>query len=418
MRKSNLYLWIVMCIGIVLLSSLTACNLTPTAIPTPTMTPGPSPTPPSYKPVSYHAPNFGVVNPSFYDVLRVVDAEGRSLDQYSVDVGASWNRLDFHWSWIRKEVDGNLGWYWNGTDHDGPYSYDEAVRTTSLTLIGILDGGIPTDPVILGDNPYQLNGSWEAFVTQVVSRYGDKISAWEIGNETGLYDPLSTGQYLDALATACHVIGELQGHENATVILGSPDDQVGLSLANDANEYPGLSADYTASYKDILEGIKDNTSIRECVDVIGLHPYYLPAWSWWTVTGVDMYLKDTLGWDSPPQYWITESGIQHNDNVDCDPTAKGPCVSDFVQASYVIQQYVMATQAFSEVHPDSSASVVIHHRIRDNGSVETFGLLNDNNFRLPSYYAAWLVTQVLGEATYGFDGTSDLSGSGYNFSFR
>jgi len=89
-------------------------------------------------------------------------------------------------------------------------------------------------------------------------------------------------------------------------------------------------------------------------------------------------------------------------------------VSDFQQASYVIQQYIMAKQAFAEANPAAPNGVVIHHRIRDHFSDGTFGLLTeDANFRLPSYYAAWLITQILGDATYGFNSITDLSGPGY-----
>jgi len=340
------------------------------------------------------------------------------LEQYAADVGSSWNRWDFHWSWVRREKEGVLGWYWEDESYsEGAYSYEGATSSNlsnpSLQIIGILNGGLPPAS-ITGDTPYTPAGSWEAFVTQVISRYGDRINVWEVGNEEFIYETLTPEQYLAALDRTCEVVESLQG-EAATVLLGSPVDLVGLSVANRAYEFPlGSEFQGTTEYIDILRDVAQSPTRRSCIDVIGLHPYYRPAWTWWTVTGVDKYLEEEYGWtEDQPEYWVTESGVQHKDNATC-VEGKGPCVNDFVQASYIVQQYTMAKQAFAEASPDKPEGVVIHHRIRDHFADGTFGLLReDNNFRLPSYYATWLVTQVLGDATFGYEGSKDLSRAGY-----
>jgi hypothetical protein len=395
---------VVLLMAILLSSLLVACGPSPT--------PSPTPTPPAYLPASYHATDFGVDNPSFYDELRLQE---RSLEQYSADVGASWNRWDFRWAWVRREKDGVLDWYWeDNTYFEGAYSYDEAtsfsLSNPSLRLIGILNGGIPATA---GETPYEQGGGWETFITQVVSRYEDRINVWEVGNEEFIYEALTPDQYIAALDRACEVIRRTQG-ATATLLLGSPIVEVGLSVANRAYGFTGGS-DYpgTERYEEILRHISNEEARKACIDAIGIHAYNRPVWTWWIVSGIGQYLEG-LNWkDNQPEYWITESGVQHNDNGACI-SDRGLCVSDFQQASYVIQQYIMAKQAFAEANPAAPNGVVIHHRIRDHFSDGAFGLLTeDANFRFPSYYAAWLVTQILGDATYGFNGITDRSGPGY-----
>ena len=72
---------VLLLMAILLSGLLIACGPSPTPDPTPTATPGPTPPPPAHLPASYHATDFGVDNPSFYDELRLQE---RSLEQYSV----------------------------------------------------------------------------------------------------------------------------------------------------------------------------------------------------------------------------------------------------------------------------------------------------------------------------------------------
>lgn len=219
-------------VGLLLLGALIVLSGCGPGTATPTMppaTPTPPPTPSPGPAVTYHARDFGVTWSSTYYLPF------SQQPQQAVDAGATWDRWDFHWEWIMRSDPPAWQEEWPTS-----YNYDIAVdqdRGTSppLNILAILNGPLLEDPT------YGPGGSWEQFVRAVQKQYGDRISAWELGNETGFVHeepnnpgnpPLTPGEYAQALATTCAVLGE-----DSTLILGSPTAQVGLSVANLGHDY-------------------------------------------------------------------------------------------------------------------------------------------------------------------------------------
>ncbi len=69
-----------------------------------------------------------------------------------------------------------------------------------------------------------------------MTAYGDKVDAWEIGNEWGLphQDGLSAESYVDILRTTCEVLYE-HGQGDKPILLGSPE--LFTSLFNEKGPY-------------------------------------------------------------------------------------------------------------------------------------------------------------------------------------
>jgi len=400
--------------GLVLLGAviaLSACGPgTETPTPTPTGTPGPTPTPAPV--ITYHASDFGVTWSSGYYKDQYTN---NPPQQWAADTGATWDRWDFHWNWVMETRPGVMPPVWAGQrPGEAVYSYEKAVngdkRTTPpLNILAVLNGGLLPDDQI-GLDPFGESGTWPAFVEAVREEYGSKIAAWELGNETGFVHeapgglpPLTPDEYAQALRTTCNVLGQ-----DSTIILGSPVAQVGLSLANYGHgyqEHREFAARGWETYRDIIFKIKENSDLQNCVDAIGVHAYLRVPLSYWITTGLDAYARSAPFVWSDPHFWITESGLAvGHEGVPCVSAEQGSnCESEEVQANYVIQQYAVARQA--------GVAVVLHHRLRDDSVGDgTYGLLHEpDNHPWPSFYAAWLTTQLLGDSTF----EREESGDGY-----
>jgi hypothetical protein len=101
------------------------------------------------------------------------------------ELGATWIREEFPWNEIQ-QAPGQFRWSYG--DGKITHDFDELVaeaKAKKLQILAVLDGGpvflahiYPGMPVDLKD----LLVAWEGYIQAVVDRYGDQITAWEIGN--------------------------------------------------------------------------------------------------------------------------------------------------------------------------------------------------------------------------------------------
>jgi hypothetical protein len=115
------------------------------------------------------------------------------------------------------------------------------------------------------------------FVTEAVSRYGDKIGAWEIGNEDALIvnSEVTPDQYLIALEIACQKIKGIPAgpgvgsglDPSAKVILGSPFRTDSENVAKNGGGVAGTAL----KYHDILTMLQQRTDLLPCLDAAGVH---------------------------------------------------------------------------------------------------------------------------------------------------
>lgn len=94
--------WLVIAIlGMLIMSTFSACVPTPTPTPTgtPVSTPRPQPTPTPIQPPpgQYQSKDFGIVWSSSYYQKHFTH---NPPQQAATDAGAYWDRWDFHWEWI------------------------------------------------------------------------------------------------------------------------------------------------------------------------------------------------------------------------------------------------------------------------------------------------------------------------------
>jgi hypothetical protein len=102
--------------------------------------------------------------------------------------GVEWLRIDLSWS----EIEYNQGQItWHGLD----LAIDEAERT-GLKVLAVLGytpawaGSGSTHSHVCQE---QYETAWQNYVSQTVSRYAEKVDAWEIWNEPDHYDLLQVG---------------------------------------------------------------------------------------------------------------------------------------------------------------------------------------------------------------------------------
>ncbi len=295
---------------VVSFSILVACGPGPSPTPTGTPSPAPSPTP-MRGPAEHHANDFGINWSSTYYSPYYSSA----TSQWAANAGATWDRWDFHWVNIMQPPSGTPPVWEDGQT----YSYgrgiqgDEGVQPP-LSILAILNGGIPNPQP--NENLYADSGAWEQFVRAVQQQYGSRITAWEIGNEEGFVhedpgnpssiSPLTPDQYADALRRACQVLGP-----NSTIILGSPRAQVALSVANIGHNasMTGRETRGWETYREILNRIKQDSNLQNCIDAVGVHTYLRVPWSYWIVTGLANYARSGVNNWTDPRFSITESGL-------------------------------------------------------------------------------------------------------------
>jgi hypothetical protein len=388
-----------------------------TTVPFPAPTVGPTATP---FPAALQNPRFGITwSSSFYNSQRVALPTGKAIE-----AGATWDRWPIPWPMVEPNADGHFRWVHEDLDfflaatRDQPRWFDPAPTDPALKILVVLTG-IPSDyaltrdgrvegiagldePVFLaGGSPVKINpeNRWGHFVYQATSTFGDVVDGWEIGNEGSF--PLSPSATMRALEIACEVIATTD--PTAEVLLGAPEHLIALdTVRGEETTYRALLAALTAA-------VQGDESLRACIGGLALHIYERPEHSSYIVSHIADLTVD-FGWR--PALWITETGIQHPDREEperpqpdqCRETGF-PCVSDEEQASYLIQQYTLAAQAFAHKQRDG---LVIYHRLKDEFDRDPrpevsdgpWGLMDFDNVPLPAYHAARLVSATLSGARY------------------
>ncbi|MDY6876007.1 MAG: hypothetical protein SWK90_07395 [Chloroflexota bacterium] len=388
-----------------------------TVIPFPVPTIGPTTTP---FPVAPQNPRFGIAwSSSFYNSQRVTLPTGQAIK-----AGATWDRWPIPWYIAEPNADGHFRWvhqdfnFFLAATRDRPCWFDPSSTDPALKVLVVLTGipegyvlaregqiesilGLGEPVFLVGDGPAKINpeNRWGHFVYQATSTFGSVVDGWEIGNEGGF--PLPPDAYIRAMEVACQVI--ITTDPTAKVLLGSPEHPIALETAQ------GEETMYRELLVALATAVQEDESLRDCISGLALHTYARPDYSHYIVSHIADLTAD-LDWR--PALWITETGVQHPDRdepgqahpAQCRETGFH-CVSDEEQASYLIQQYVLVTQAFTHKQRDG---VVIYHRLKDEFDRDPhpkindgpWGLVDFDNTPLPAYHAARLVSATLSGARY------------------
>ncbi len=388
-----------------------------TAIPFPAPTPGPTTTP---FPAALRNPRFGIAwSSSFYNSQRVELPTAKAIE-----AGATWDRWPIPWYTVEPHADGHFRWvhedlnFFLAATRDQPRWFDPASTDPALKILAVLTGipegyvlveegrvesilGLDEPVFLVGDGTVKINpeNRWGHFVYQATSTFGGVVDGWEIGNEGGF--PLPPAAYVRAMQVACQVIATTDS--TAEVLLGAPEHLVALETAR------GEETTYGALLTALATAVREDESLRACISGLALHVYVQPDYSYYVISRIADMTAD-LGWR--PALWITETGVQHPDR---DKPGRGHpdqcretgfvCVSDEEQASYLIQQYALASQAFAY---KQRGGMVIYHRLKDEFDRDPrsevndgpWGLMDFDNAPLPAYYAARLVSATLSGASY------------------
>jgi hypothetical protein len=210
------------------------------------------------------------------------DAQNTGKENLAREAGATWDRWPFQW-WFIEQPQGSYQldeytWTHPTEGWQGHFDVAEGVRRdedNDLQLLGILNGWAPYAGYGLDE--------WRAYVDAIVTRFGDSVDAWEIGNEYEL--PLNANMtpelYYDVVAVTCEV---LEDHDqlNKPILLGAPNDVAAIGTA--ALE-AGISGRYDDSkghieqYRTIVSIMGQNTY---CVNGISIHAYGRPVLSYWS----------------------------------------------------------------------------------------------------------------------------------------
>jgi len=380
---------------------MTGCQgqQTTTPTPEPTVTPAPSPTPVGqpFTPVGTPDLRLGLTwISSFYtDELARNDP---NREQDAVRAGATWDRWPFERNWIPR-VGNTFVFNWDA-DGNGTVdiNYTEAInhdQDNGLNTLAIINGPVP--------NPSSPDlDDWRKYVEAIVTAYGDEVDAWEIGNEWGL--PLQNGlnaeSYVDILRATCEVL-YAHGQGGKPILLGSPD--LSTSLFDPTGRY----FDY---WKQVLGLIHDDNELPKCLDAVGVHIYGRPIFSYDAIVRA----SSNAGWDPEvwnPGVWITEHGVMWQD----EPLDSHPFSNKYRQASYVVQQYVLALAGFGDAGIDPTnphRAMIFYHRFADanpnNPNDRYWGLMDWNRSEhYPSYDAMSLVTSLFSGAPAPVDMNPD-----------
>jgi hypothetical protein len=302
--------------------------------------------------------------------------------QYAVDAGATWDRWPFERGIIPK-IDDAFVFDHGSITYSGAIARDEA---HDLNTLAIINGPAPL-PLNLDD--------WRAYVEAIVTQYGDQVDAWEIGNEWGLphQNGLDADDYVAILRTTCEVLYE-HGQGSRPILLGSPE--LGISLYSDSR------------WNIVLQSIQEDKidknygHLPDCLNAVGVHVYGRPIFSHAAIERN----YDRAGWN--PGVWITEHGVMWQDET----LDEHPFANKYRQASYVVQQYILALAGYEAagIDPlDFDRAKIFYHRFADSCPTcpnpdspkdRYWGLMDyDRDPRYPSYDAMSLVTSLFGGAS-------------------
>lgn len=284
----------------------------------------------------------GISDPNSMDpgVIAIVD-----------DSGASWVRMELHWSIIQPDPEGPMDF----SAHDAEV---DAYLARGIDVLPILT----YIPAAFGDDFEAIEPAFRAFATEAVRRYAPRgVHVWEVFNEPNLpgYGWLTAED--DAYVNLPHYT-RLLGIANEVVRAEDPE---GLILVGGiaSEQHRGLAIEETL---EILYGY----GAKDCFDIMGFHPYGYQNQFAEARARVQAVLDEAGDSDKP--VWFSEYGFadQHamdlnvNDTVDTNPMMA------------VFDQKEVADAFFWFAAKDYSASI----------GTPTFGLADFDLNRRPSFF--------------------------------
>ena len=320
---------------------------------------------------------------AFGDQLRrMSDAELATALDDTVDLGASWIRVDV--SWAAVQPDSGAAYDWSGTDR-----VVQAASARGLRVLGILTYTPPwarAPGCVTFTCPPRDAAQFAAYAGAVAGRYGDRVSAYEVWNEPNTAkfwtgpDPAAYGLLLRA------TVPRIQEAAPGTPVL------LGGLAANPGGLGVVLAPDFLARA----------CQEQACAGVagVGYHPYTFPA------TAVDT-TADLTAWQRMTQpsawgpslrtvmtqvglgdrrLWLTEYGAPTDgDTAGEAPSGCTTCVTEQEQAEIVASGISAARAA-----PDVVGAVFVYSW-RDLGTgpsrEDHFGLVRTDGSRKPAFDA-------------------------------
>lgn len=313
-------------------------------------------------------------------------------------------RYTIFWYFVERNADGQYDW--------GPHDQLIAELSSKGLDISIMIEGVnssycdpgPETPAIVSDAEY--HAAWINFIEAVVTRYGDKVKRWEIGNEEDsdqYWKPAADpAAYSAFLISTSQKIRSIQ--PDAFIIMG------GVTLfPSDEDGYYG-SREFLAACFD--EGVLDH------VDAVGIHPYrsipeFVFDWGFYppepvetTFEGEINSLKTMIaGYKEGIELWNTESGFVNFDYADIDNQNKK------------LYSQVKLISRFMLVDYAAGLKGLTYFRLRVNhafpGTVQPMfqGLIEeDTTYRRPAFTAMKSISDIIGPSDVVYVKTINTTG--------
>ena len=270
------------------------------------------------------------------------------------DLGARWVRLEF----IRET---------NGTINYSSYDYVvDAAATRGISVLGILDySSVPWYPQEAWSSA-SFRSVFVNRVSEIVSHFSPRITAWEIWNEEDCTFYVEPNAYAELLRQSYDTIKAID--PSATVVLG------------------GLC------FNDYLNSLYESPSFSSYhpMDAVGVHPY---NWTSGPYSYMTYYLRDYIKpvmnahGDNDKRLWLTEVGW----NVCPDsPTSVGPGQSvesnEQKQALYVSQLFALTATLTDHGETEPLVEKILLFNYGDFGT-DWFGVIRGEGTKRPSFYA-------------------------------
>lgn len=159
--------------------------------------------------------------------------------------------------------------------------------------------------------------AWEAFCRTAVERYGDRVAAWEIGNEPNF--PTFWLPEPDAAEYAAYLVAAHRGVKSAD------PDALTVAMSTSGADVPFIEAVFEAGGAAATEAIAVHPYTAAIGPEAGGQSEKLEA------------LADLMRrWGLPPRIWLTELGWGTH------PTDRKNAVSPEAQADYLVRGYTLA----------------------------------------------------------------------------
>ncbi|MEM1058682.1 MAG: LamG-like jellyroll fold domain-containing protein [Verrucomicrobiota bacterium] len=237
---------------------------------------------------------------------------------------------------------------------------------------------------------------WSDYVTQVVDRYKDRVTYWEVWNEPNAASFNTGNNPSEDYATLVRLAYAAAKAED-------PDAKIGISIAN-------FHVDYI---RQVINALEDQGAAGS-FDFIAVHPYELAGRM--NAPGGEMYylnivpaLRQMLAVHAPSKVdvpiWFTELGAKINGTI------QGENVTEDLAAAQLVKVYVAGIA--------QGAERVAWFNVKDAGGSQGFGLMKNNFSTRKTYTAYDAVTDALGK-TPEYKGwvTPDSNGWALGFVFE